>query len=66
MGKRSFWNFFGMVFNFQPAQWTMPSSATISNHDIPINLGYHGNLKNVSFRKKSCILTVKSTIIWSC
>ena len=39
-----------MIFSFQlkTAQWTMPSSATISNRDISINLGYHGNLKNVS------------------
>ena len=44
MGKGSFGTFW-MIFSFQPAQLNMPSSATISNHDIPINLGYHGNLK---------------------
>ena len=46
-----FLDIFWMVFSFQLAQWTVPSSATISNQDIAINLGYHGNLKNVSFRK---------------
>ena len=48
MGKGSFWNFLD-DFSFQPAQLAMPSSATISNHDIPINLGYHGNLKTFLF-----------------
>ena len=35
---------------FQFTTGTM-DHATISNQDITINLGYHGNLKNVSLDK---------------
>ena len=50
MGKGSFCNFLDdFEFQLKMVQWTMPSSAIISNLDISIHFGYHGNLKNVSF-----------------
>ena len=45
MGKGFFLNF---LDDFQFST----KNATISNCDISINLGYHGNLKNVSFIKE--------------
>ena len=56
MGEGSFWNF---LDDFQFST----NNATISNCDISINLGYHGNLKNDSFIKRilhiNCIKTPK-------